>query len=488
MSFIFARPGYYRVVASARGEREGSVSGRHGLVAELTFATLWILVDETGGRITEGYDPSAANGRALMFGAYGPFVSTALPIRERSGRRGGPSADASVPSTLLEGYVKYYDPSLSAYTGVTGRISGTCYGRSEYAIDYDLFTNVIVYVMESGYFQAECPDGYEYFSGVHYLTGTYSDAYGKNGAQAGTTVSGYLGGSAALAYVTNDAAASAFNKAEHYAPIANSRFGQSRSSKITYWVSNDVADSTSYYWRFCYGGSCGDGMIYGNPQGAFGELGYFTVIHEYGHAFHRGALGATYSSAACGSEHYIDDESTLQCAYREGFADFFAVWIAGDQLTGTPTGIITDYRIEGNVYLLTGQNGSITEGAVAAFLYDLVDTSSDPNSANNQSGSTDDSIGYPGSYISDVIMNCSLAKSGGGTVTILDGIDQFVYCAERSLDDQSLVNSATGNPYFAERTQAYTSVSGPSNTPSGWSVSNIRAAWKYDLFKHGSLP
>jgi len=137
--------------------------------------------------------------------------------------------------------------------------------------------------------------------------------------------------------------------------------------------------------------------------------------------------------------------------------------------------------------------GRFTEGAVAAFLYDLVDSSSDPNSISNQAGSTDDSIAYPGSYIASVIDNCSLTKSGGGTITVLSGIDQFVYCAERSLDSQSLTNPATGSAYFVVRSQeyqgeTYSAVSGPSNTPTGWSSSNIQQMWKYDLFKHGSLP
>jgi len=342
-SIAFDHPGYYRIVARAHGHLQATAPSPRGLVSSVTVATLWVFISENGGGVSEVYDGSIAQGRAMMYGAYGPFVSPSATTPPARTRKGGPSGeDTAPPSTSLNGFVAYYDGGTSSYTGTPGQISGTCYGRSEYSDEYDLITPVVFGVGDSGLSTIVCPDGYEYFSGDFSLTGTYANAYGPAGGAAGASFSSYLGTSVEV-HVINNTAAGAFKKVEHYAAIAASRFSRSR-NKIDLRISDVLADSATHPWRNVYGS--GTEYIDGSPKGAWLEVGYFNVVHEYGHAFHRGALGASFGYDACPRGHYPDSSTNLQCAYVEGFADFFAAWIAGDQLGGNSAGVYTDYKFE----------------------------------------------------------------------------------------------------------------------------------------------
>lgn len=73
----FAEPGYYRVLARSTAEAPDGgapVSRQDTIVRPLDTALLWIVVDEEGGRLTNGYDESVIDAQHLpLYGAYGPF-------------------------------------------------------------------------------------------------------------------------------------------------------------------------------------------------------------------------------------------------------------------------------------------------------------------------------------------------------------------------------------------------------------------------------
>lgn len=93
----FARPGYYRVLVRA-GSPSNSTGSRFDngkRVLESSHRILWILVDENGGRLTNGYDITVATAeRAPLHGAYGPFVAISGPSQQ--------SSDIDVQSQLAD--------------------------------------------------------------------------------------------------------------------------------------------------------------------------------------------------------------------------------------------------------------------------------------------------------------------------------------------------------------------------------------------------
>ncbi len=98
------------------------------------------------------------------------------------------------------------------------------------------------------------------------------------------------------------------------------------------------------------------------------------AAHEHGHAVPEKALGGNAATGQCRSPHHVDGAYNLQCAYSEGSAD----------------------------------DGSIIEGAVAGFLYDLLDAPDWPDSPYNTADGDDDPVTFPGSYLADLVKTCNV--------------------------------------------------------------------------------
>jgi hypothetical protein len=83
----FGRPGYYRVSAVVQNTPTpvDPRAIRDTLIHDYIQRHLWILIDQSGGRLTEGYDSTAVpKGVYPLFGSYGPFMpipqgATGLP-------------------------------------------------------------------------------------------------------------------------------------------------------------------------------------------------------------------------------------------------------------------------------------------------------------------------------------------------------------------------------------------------------------------------
>ena len=137
-----------------------------------------------------------------------------------------------------------------------------------------------------------------------------------------------------------------------------------------------------------------------------------------------------------------------------------------------------------------GQIGRLPliEGAVAGFFNDLVDGVSDPNGPSNETGNDDDSVTWPASYLGQVIRDCSVnwvVTPSSGTYTQLDGINQWVYCAERSLAAQSLIDPVSGTAYFAQGALNYNGFAETASEPSccpGHNLTTVRGLWLWNLY------
>lgn len=105
-----------------------------------------------------------------------------------------------------------------------------------------------------------------------------------------------------------------------------------------------------------------------------------------------------------------------------------------------------------------------------------MDGTDEPDSYSNGSNGEEafDGATYPGSYVADVISTCVLEDSWGSEIIKLDGIDQFIYCAERTADAKNV------DPYNSFRNYSFKSEA--ATEPSSWSQSMIRQLWKYNLY------
>lgn len=113
-----------------------------------------------------------------------------------------------------------------------------------------------------------------------------------------------------------------------------------------------------------------------------------TLYHEYGHAVMYQANGGPYDNTNC-IPHYMGQTENVNCAWIEGWANFFAVYVNSIL---TPAGDTTfqGRQIERYTSPVVGDSGYRDEGRVTAALWDLYDGSDDANF------SSDPGLGLPG--------------------------------------------------------------------------------------------
>lgn len=466
-TITFASPGYYRVSARvvSSGPTPEQVAQGDSIILDTNEETLYILVDEKGGRLTDGFDRAALAGRLPSYGSYGPFRESTRPNRASASAAAG-SANASLASAA--GTFTYYIEYDNNDTGTKRPIGGTRVEIKCLDANFVQQSPQIYTTGADGSFSFTCP--YDWFDGKVRLYDIYSDVTGPNNEVA--AVDSFTESSLQRLTANNRYAAHVFVTLRQYVPLAEQKFGSRYRSRLPVRVSpTDPAFGPD--WG--YGGA---DAVRTNYQGVFGERGRFTTMHEYGHAYHWGAI-EPWVNGGCGGPHYIEYASNLGCAFVEGFADFFAVWVAGSALT---TGSGSDYGIETQTFYLNGE-GLFTEGSVAGFLYDLVDGSADRDNATN-TGATEetwDTAVYPGSLIADMIQHCrpytSSTTTSGTTFTYTDnlsGADQLVYCLEGN------VGAETTN---ANWRTTWAAVSRPNITlPTGYSTTLVRTLWKRNLY------
>jgi hypothetical protein len=445
-NITFAEPGYYRV--SARVVSSGptpDVMPGDSLILNTTHETLYILVDENGGRLTAGFDRAALGARTPLYGSYGPFVPGG---RAAGGARsllpvGGPSRQTSTTYTY---YVEYDNQDTGTRRPVPGAQAEIKCLNTSYAVHSTLYPTVNA----DGSFTFTCP--YGYFDGTVRLRDWYSDVLRESRQPAG--VDYFWEGTARRLVASSNYAAHVFVTLRQYVPTAESRFGGRWRSRLPVVVSDTVRT---------------------NYSRIFGEDGRFVTMHEYGHAYQWGAIEQWNNYGSCPSPHYTTQFSNRGCAYVEGFATFFAVWMAGNELGSAA--YETDYHIETQTFY-TSADGMGIEGSVAGFFYDLVDGSGQrDNSANTgvYEESWDTAV-YPGSFIGDMMATCApyYVSSGTNVYTYyLDGLDQLVYCMEGNV-------SAEG--YTSLWRTTWSGVTHSATLPSGYSTTLVRTLWRRNLY------
>lgn len=207
-------------------------------------------------------------------------------------------------------------------------------------------------------------------------------------------------------------------------------------------------------------------------QSVWGSWGIFIAAHEYGHAFHETALWGNTGSVC--NPHFLDTESGLGCAYSEGFADFFGSAVRPDLASYYYRDVFEDNsyfpgcveRSSTYPYTCIGgtsYEGSVIEGAFAAFLHDLTDAVVEPQ----------DSIAAPGGYVRDLIRTCQVLYPSSSWRRA-NGPDEIAYCAENAINPAG---------YFTRRGLYPVAYSESATETGGWTNTRVHRNWTWNMYE-----
>lgn len=461
------QPGYYQVIASAVAEAEEVETDDGRRVKNSSTRDIWLWIDEEGGKVTEEFDRSLFPEDIRE--QPGPLtLKSELPkIGVSSSSEGKTTASNSSSSTTL--YVDYINQTTGTPEPLEGaRVSYSV--RDWRGIERHSGTNVIG---SDGEVSIPCylqdPRGSATYSGTIHVQDNYRlRVYHP---QTGSDVTGYFSGNSETDCGQQIPVRASYKMSHVFAQmdktIEESRsFFQEERGKMHVHLEWDV--DNSFYcpeqgpfidpWCSDGGGDTVVIMDSPDPSGDThigGTFGDFVIAHEYGHAMHEKALGGNEGSGECPSPHYIGGSYNLQCAYSEGFANYHA------EAVGFPY-----FNFE-ETYADNSDDGSIIEGAVAAFFFDLTDAANESH----------DNADYPGSYVADVIRTCEVDGSRA------NGIDHLIACFQREIPSYS--------GYFETRGNRPSSYDESASEPSGWNRTDIVKLWRENLYREdydGSPP
>ncbi len=444
-TIVFPEPGYYRVSVAASEARPYArvVGGRPVIGAAVAEA--WVWVHEDSGRVTPSFDPT-------VFGRN--YRSVIGPRRPRSAPRPAP-AQGRLSGECDTWRVVFWNSDLSQFTVIPA-------GVYSYTITEDYSGSPVAggsFILNPDGIFSMCVDpGYSY-SGTIGLADQYINI------QAPSVTGWFSGGpTTGASYDLNvDAAAGrVFTNMRVASANAQARFGRPRGA-----LGVKLADCPSQP-NSCYRTS--EDRVYIRPQhvwnGPSSTFNAFIQAHEFGHAYHENGLGGL-TGGNCPSPHFLDEPSSLGCAYSEGLASLVAVVAFGENFD-------LDGAYELNSFFSSGDDGSQIEGAVTSFLYDLYDIASSPDGL----AGDDDGVSYGAPYLGDVIRTCSVLYSIQQVWLRPDGIDHLVYCLERQVD-QAVVTSPM---FFASRGFDPDGFSEGATEPPSWSVPVTRDRWVHNLY------
>jgi len=491
--------GYFRLAAVARPAGQTARRSPVEPLQDVITGEIWIYVDENRGAVSAEFDggilpdtvvaapgPRQIKRESPPSGVTGP--GTSAPPNAGAAPR---AMQAWGPPHL--GRLVFWDENTDPANlrpAVGAKVSGTYWyydGQS-----YTWMMSLQVYTDQQGYFEVPC--NYDWlFDGLVALDN--DSLIVTPGGTIGLWFEQCPGGPR-VDYVVPSARAGRL-WANTLATIRSSatRFDHSR-PRIDVRVENpDGNPNRAAYYR-------SEDRIRVGENRIWFQDGFFVAAHEYGHAFHERAIGGigTASGQCPPAGHWLNGAYNLQCAYTEGFADFYAAFVLQDSIVGFREDLFefphdTAYGRWGSYlpygrwclqstsynFCSSGQftgKGSLAEAAVAAFLYDLADGS---GTANYPPGWDDDGVAVGAAWIGYVINSCEVLENGQWVRN--NGVDHLAYCFEQRLGDAS--GSYRQQGYFSTRY----------GSPSGWRTPGapappvgaeaIKLLWQGNLYPHG---
>jgi len=474
---VYDKPGYYALTADVMVKPVKAMVGDSVLLTS-AHSNLWVLIDSTGGRVDTEYDAKIVegairSGQRLRHGTVGEFVATP-DIQQAS----TPSASIPNSARLMVDPVMSLNLSWIPHDSVSqvrrgleyGNFNGSCKNGSSVVLVVQRYTD------PNGNFNIICPAGSTTLQGN--LTLQSATIRMMNGAHTGSISGGTATHYAAAIstpitipantldsmYVASDETAKIYKHFQQWAyPNAYFEFGRMRGS-IDYAYDPSGVETTAFFDVNASGQNI-IRMITSNV--VWMGYGDFTIVHEFGHAYHWTSIDHWASTYTCGGTHSYSAANTSSCAYVEGFADFFSAWL---QRTNPAQDFILPSYVESSPNRYSGQ-GLLWESVLASMFWDLVDSPS----------GDDDAVAMGGSAVADVMRQCYVHSPNSALLT---HSDQIIYCMEGVVNSAkfaaptSPVNYQTSDwgTYGAALTWDFGS---PPTLPN---LTDFRALWKYNLY------
>lgn len=479
ISLHVARPGYYRVVAHVTSLDEQPLSFNGLWVRNAEVIEVWLFVTESGGVLTAEFEPERIPSQYDP--QPGPFrrqrgrpltgIDAELEVERHSGPSAGESAEAhpalldvAGASDYIELGAVYYHIILEMYTPLEGArfdLKGCTKQEWQFICESEDWVDISWGFTDNAgkFYLFNCSSGpTEYEAEVRTHAGSNNFHVLGGLAQRVGPVASDCGMSVDL--ILQSRPSQVFTNLRKVIAASASLFGTTRP-----FIEVTIADSTSFYSR-------SEDRINIGVNHVWHDWGVFITGHEYGHAFHHLALGG--NTGGCGGQrHFLDTESSLTCAFSEGFADFYGAVTRPDLGQYLYRAAFEDNyyfpgcasRESSSPFTCTGgpsNEGSLIEGAFAAFLFDLVDAGVEPH----------DSIAAPGAYVRELVRTCQVVYSG--TWRRANGPDEIVYCAE---------NAVNPSGYFARRGDYPSAYSESATEPGDWTAGRVHANWRWNLYE-----
>jgi hypothetical protein len=178
----------------------------------------------------------------------------------------------------------------------------------------------------------------------------------------------------------------------------------------------------------------------------WGEYGVMVAAHEHGHLWQDRKLWQhperdgliRYWSRDCQRLHPPESSSTLACAFGEAFADWYGVVVREADLPTWKGQLESNYFYRNCTPGITPRgevrctdDGSIIQGAVAAFFWDIVDPGT---------GEFHDNIYRSPQTLADAIKSCTVYLGGWIGYT---GVDHLIFCIENRFPYRVAIRHAT---------------------------------------------
>jgi hypothetical protein len=226
--------------------------------------------------------------------------------------------------------------------------------------------------------------------------------------------------------------------------------------------------------------------IYASYHTVFGEFGIYAAAHEWGHMWHDGYLippgasnGLTRLYSDCARHHTPFHKTSFACAFAEGFANWYAVVVRGGDLPTWTTQLENNhYYVNcqsgaqiGPISVICTDDGSIVEGAIQSFLYDLTD---------GGYGEAHDAVQFPPIQVTNVIGSCTVRRPNTSSNIPYNGVDHLIYCMEGRAPYMVRVNGASMTFFDTRLSSAWPTAALGSSLAYGSDA--LRKVWLVNLY------
>lgn len=465
------KSGYYMVSAAVWAPDAEQLTEEGVPIDNTTSKEFWIWISKDGGKITETFDPTLFP--ESYHPAPGPLTSESEPpaFQIQSESTDMKSHESSSNTTAIR--FTYFDPIEGKVFGISGariRVKE----ENEYSGDVEYYTDV---TDQNGNVNFPCSSGgygYASYEGTYRASGDEFTVLNNSDNSVLARGSTY---EAACGYTFEARVSTSqyfvWQEMKRIKRRSENFYGGLSRGSITVHLESDADNA---FYRIKWNGDekiVLDKDTYGTSN--LSEYDIKTMAHEYGHAFHEKAIGGYAVEGSCPDPHYLAGAHDLDCAFQEGYAQFHAAVTVADS---NEFRTVIEDAPDNYIYPATfgdgdPTDGSIIEGTVAAFLYDLTDPKNESH----------DDLNLPGSYVADVIGSCGGRANGGGFFEA-NGVDHLVACFQLQKPPYSeKYNEA--DYYFDTRSYSLRAdgyITENADEPSGWNRPDIRKLWHRTLY------